>query len=50
MSRGDSRSTESDELDAGIEAWAAAQVAESPSWTAEKRESVLADLRPSKSE
>ncbi len=43
-------STESDELDVEIEAWAAAQVAESPSWTAEKWESILAGLRPSASE
>ncbi|MFC1407240.1 hypothetical protein [Streptacidiphilus cavernicola] len=43
-------STERDELDAEIEAWAAAQAAESPSWTAEKWESTLAGLRPGESE
>jgi hypothetical protein len=43
-------SADREELDAEIEAWAAAQVAESPSWTAEQWESILADLRPTKPE
>jgi hypothetical protein len=50
MSKGNVMDTQCDGLDAEIEAWVAAQVVESPSWTAEKCEIILAGLRPSKSE